>query len=159
MNAELKQKWVEALRSGKYPQGINYLRTDQGYCCLGVLCDVIDGSKWQKGVGNLWTHGTKLKFLAEDEAARMQIRRYTGDLMDMNDRGQPFDKIADFIDQNIPADPTELTNCDICDVRPGHREMNASGVEGVICLECDEPREPRYSNIEPNTGLRRHGEI
>lgn len=32
----------------------------------------------------------------------------------------------------------EFTNCDICDVRPAYRLMNASGVEGVICEECDE---------------------
>jgi hypothetical protein len=31
----------------------------------------------------------------------------------------------------------QLTNCDICDVRPGHRVMSASGVEGVICEECE----------------------
>lgn len=35
----------------------------------------------------------------------------------------------------------QYTNCDICDVNPVHREMNASGVEGVICLECDEKLE------------------
>jgi hypothetical protein len=34
----------------------------------------------------------------------------------------------------------ELTNCDLCDIRPGHRVMSASGVEGVICEECDEVR-------------------
>jgi hypothetical protein len=96
-------------------------------------------------------------------------------------RAAQFAALADRISQ--AAVPAELTNCDLCDIRPGYREMNASGVEGVICLECDdtgltpaadallrrlhsrldhelrdEPRE-RYSNIEPNTGLRRHGEI
>ena len=34
--------------------------------------------------------------------------------------------------------PAQFTNCDICDKNPGHREMNASGVEGVICESCDE---------------------
>lgn len=32
----------------------------------------------------------------------------------------------------------QYTNCDLCDVNPGHREMNASGVEGGICESCDE---------------------
>jgi hypothetical protein len=27
------------LRSGKYPQDKGYLRTDKGFCCLGVFCD------------------------------------------------------------------------------------------------------------------------
>ncbi len=40
MNPEIKQKWVDALRSGKYEQGSEKLRSHQGYCCLGVLCDL-----------------------------------------------------------------------------------------------------------------------
>ena len=36
------------------------------------------------------------------------------------------------------AQERQLTNCDLCDIRPGHRVMSASGVEGVICAECDE---------------------
>ena len=35
------QKWVEALRSGKYQQGFQKLCTaEEKYCCLGVLCEV-----------------------------------------------------------------------------------------------------------------------
>ena len=35
------QKWVDALRSGKYTQGQNRLRSDDGkFCCLGVACDL-----------------------------------------------------------------------------------------------------------------------
>ena len=40
-NIELRERWVEALRSGKYEQIQSNLRTNYGYCCLGVLCDVI----------------------------------------------------------------------------------------------------------------------
>lgn len=41
MNAELKAKWVEALRSGKYQQGREQLNeADQLFCCLGVLCEI-----------------------------------------------------------------------------------------------------------------------
>lgn len=51
MRKEVKDIWVEALRSGKYTQGRHYLAnsvrdedhpdsTDMYYCCLGVLCDV-----------------------------------------------------------------------------------------------------------------------
>lgn len=49
MDAELKTKWVEALRSGKYKQGEGYLsRVDNGaekFCCLGVVFD-IQGAAW-----------------------------------------------------------------------------------------------------------------
>jgi hypothetical protein len=45
MNPEVKAKWVEALRSGDYRKGQFGLRQQrgngtQGYCCLGVLCDL-----------------------------------------------------------------------------------------------------------------------
>lgn len=58
MDAKIKARWVKALRSGKYLQGQQQLRTvnsenpkqDQ-FCCLGVLCDIVDKSKW--GIGPL----------------------------------------------------------------------------------------------------------
>ena len=40
MNSEVKQKWIDALRSGKYEQCSGKLRGANGYCCLGVLCDL-----------------------------------------------------------------------------------------------------------------------
>ncbi|MFE7797032.1 hypothetical protein [Nocardia sp. NPDC057440] len=40
MKADIKQKWVDALRSGEYRQGKEYLQFDGNYCCLGVLCDI-----------------------------------------------------------------------------------------------------------------------
>lgn len=35
------EKWIEALRSGKYSQTIRELQNETGYCCLGVACKVI----------------------------------------------------------------------------------------------------------------------
>ena len=51
MNKEIKQKWIKALRSGRYTQGKLSLREKNYYakpgkpgkpsfCCLGVLCEV-----------------------------------------------------------------------------------------------------------------------
>jgi len=34
------QKWVLALRSGEYSQTKGTLQDEQGYCCLGVACDI-----------------------------------------------------------------------------------------------------------------------
>jgi len=43
MNPEIKQLWLEALRSGKYNQGKSLLRpTESSYCCLGVLCQIAE---------------------------------------------------------------------------------------------------------------------
>ena len=35
------EKWIKALRSGKYKQTTGTLQDDQGYCCLGVACKVV----------------------------------------------------------------------------------------------------------------------
>jgi hypothetical protein len=40
MNAEIKARWIAALLSGEYEQAVGALRTADGYCCLGVLCDL-----------------------------------------------------------------------------------------------------------------------
>lgn len=40
MNPEIKQLWVDALRSGDYEQGKGALVMGNKYCCLGVLCDL-----------------------------------------------------------------------------------------------------------------------
>lgn len=43
MDADVKKKWVEALRSGDYKQGRAMLRPSKDrYCCLGVLCEVLE---------------------------------------------------------------------------------------------------------------------
>jgi hypothetical protein len=40
MKADIKKKWVAALRSGEYLQAYSKLRSGARYCCLGVLCDL-----------------------------------------------------------------------------------------------------------------------
>ena len=44
MKTEIKQKWVDALRSGHYEKGRWFLTRLNGaretFCCLGVLCDL-----------------------------------------------------------------------------------------------------------------------
>ena len=35
-----RAKWVTALRSGKYKQTKHHLADDNGFCCLGVACEV-----------------------------------------------------------------------------------------------------------------------
>lgn len=67
MNPEIKQQWVDALRSGEYPQSTNYLRDKTGWCCLGVLTDlfikatgaksmawVLPDDNWHKESCYLW---------------------------------------------------------------------------------------------------------
>jgi hypothetical protein len=40
MDPRIRARWVAALRSGEYPQAFNHLRTDDGFCCYGVLCEL-----------------------------------------------------------------------------------------------------------------------
>jgi len=45
MKKNVAKKWVKALRSGKYKQSREMLKNSGGYCCLGVLCEILD-FKW-----------------------------------------------------------------------------------------------------------------
>lgn len=45
MNPEIKKRWVEALRSGRFKKGTGKLHwyredTPDEFCCLGVLCEI-----------------------------------------------------------------------------------------------------------------------
>lgn len=46
MNKQIKQRWIDALRSGEYSQGQGCLHDSShdlingSFCCLGVLCDL-----------------------------------------------------------------------------------------------------------------------
>lgn len=40
MTPSQKQRWLAALRSGKYEQTKGWLNKDNKFCCLGVACEV-----------------------------------------------------------------------------------------------------------------------
>jgi len=40
INRENIQKWINALRSGEFQWGRSQLRRGDGYCCLGVACEI-----------------------------------------------------------------------------------------------------------------------
>jgi hypothetical protein len=44
LKPEIKTRWVDALRSGKYKQGrgqLHHTLNENTFCCLGILCDVV----------------------------------------------------------------------------------------------------------------------
>lgn len=49
MKETIKQQWVTALRSNEYEQTVHSLHTSEGFCCLGVLCDL-----YVKETGDEW---------------------------------------------------------------------------------------------------------
>lgn len=108
MNAELKAKWVEALRSGKYKQGRGTLRRKNGtFCCLGVLCDVESPDGWMAEplIGNYIERvdgcgpGYLPVRIAEAAALMTKDQEYLVVLND-SDRAS-FSEIANYIEANL----------------------------------------------------------
>ncbi len=91
--------WVEALRSGRYRQSRGALRkslstTEDQWCCLGVLCDIVDPSGW----------GDNKKHLGRSRYPAPSVLDAAGErngqlLTMMNDQGTSFQRIADLIDK------------------------------------------------------------
>lgn len=110
MKAELKAKWLAALRSGEYLQARNVLQKGigesyEGNCCLGVLCRVAGIEP--KKTGKYITFEGKEDCLSERMRTRFGIPLIAEDkLVRMNDGDednapQSFAQIADWIEENI----------------------------------------------------------
>jgi len=110
MNPEIKAKWVAALRSGEYVQGRGALRRDDNtYCCLGVLCDLHakeTGEPWERPPGDAYNYHAKGAYLPPLVVEWAGLYNSLGPsfegvgVVDMNDGGDSFEKIADFIEQH-----------------------------------------------------------
>lgn len=112
MNQELKEKWIAALRSGKYEQGTGFLCKDGAYCCLGVLMEVSGNPEWVADVeypsnkmirysydDYVWLESKKLPNHIERQ---YDIMDYTATLMYMNDsQHKSFSEIADWIERIV----------------------------------------------------------
>jgi hypothetical protein len=99
MKTEIAEDWAAALRSGKYKQGKGWLRKDDRFCCLGVLCDITVG-KWSPSGGMPGTYSC----LGSDTflPCKLQVEcEIDSDLVIeltwANDSGKSFNGIADMI--------------------------------------------------------------
>lgn len=97
--------WLSALRSGDYEQRQGRLRSsDNHYCCLGVLCDIIDPYRWkQEGDHYSWDHhsGTLPYSIRETQGFDNDIGGRPGhSLVSLNDNGIPFTTIAERLEVN-----------------------------------------------------------
>jgi hypothetical protein len=106
MNKTLKDKWVAALRSGQYRQAKEYLHVPNlGYCCLGVLCDIYDDTKWIDNAHTEYNFGdrTKRTYPTLDWLYMIGLPDYiAGYLTILNDtENKTFSQIADWIETNI----------------------------------------------------------
>jgi len=123
MKKEIKEKWLEALRSGEYTQGGGTLRSaSDRFCCLGVLCDLAikEGvGSWVKDKGfsgfpYRYHNGEKIihtNLLPPDVQRWSGLNSSVGTLGDsasaykndslaqLNDTGRDFNYIADVIEK------------------------------------------------------------
>jgi hypothetical protein len=106
VNLEIKTKWLEALRSGRYIQGQACLQKindagDPVHCCLGVLCDIVAPELWNREVESdiipCNDESALLPFIVMLEA---DVDEKTANILaDMNDAGRKtFAEIADYIE-------------------------------------------------------------
>ena len=106
MNPDIKNKWLSALRSGKYEQGRQYLRTPENkFCCLGVLCDVVDPSLWNRPTHdqNSWDYDNgAFAMLPTTLRTNLGVTPIAEQgLASMNDRGESFPDIATWIENYL----------------------------------------------------------
>ena len=121
-----QKAWLAALRSGTYKQTIGTLRRDDGYCCLGVACELHDPTKWElttcpKEGWEYWSEDPTR--VIEDDGEYGSSEQIDPDkgvvelspymlewlgltdeghrlLASMNDNGKSFEHIADVVEKN-----------------------------------------------------------
>ncbi len=105
MDVELKKKWVDALRSDKYSQTQGQLRNDKGYCCLGVLCDLLKESEDDWIYRNDAGYTFKGSYTCYPPQEIIDMYSFsgvsTGKLASLNDDKYSFEDIANFIEENV----------------------------------------------------------
>lgn len=113
MKPEIKERWVAALRSGEYLPARGFLRRDNCFCGLGVLCDLAaqDGVvQWSGPVHGIYSIGCATQSLPS------QVVEWSGVpdcsptvsrsgkkplLTELNDSGVSFSELADLIEAQL----------------------------------------------------------
>ena len=111
MNPEVKQKWIDALRSGEYKQGYGQLCQPNTvrFCCLGVLCELAikDGLDVEKRKGE-----TKTFYDGDIAILPRKVMDWAGlENLDplvngvrvsrLNDAGSTFPELANLIEKEL----------------------------------------------------------
>lgn len=116
MKPKIKQKWIAALESDEYKQTKRYLKTEEGFCCLGVLTDL-----YLQEIGDIWTPEVldENVFYTYDECGyqlpndvvewaglvhddpTVEINGITTQLSSLNDDGVDFKEISKLINSSM----------------------------------------------------------
>lgn len=128
MKPEVKELWLQALRSGEYFQGKGFLHTDRPgehpqFCCLGVLCDI--AVKLDPTILPVRRDATEVSYAGRIQFLPITIAEWAGlegdspeieyedldydadyptrvmSLADMNDNGLDFKYIANMIERYL----------------------------------------------------------
>lgn len=116
-NFPLIKRWVESLLNGTYEQGIGRLNNENKFCCLGVLCDLVDPKTWVDSSSNMLCGLQKPKsfrvrdgghYLTSEQCEEFGIT-YTEStiLAEMNDKRNSFEVIAQWITDYILSEEKE----------------------------------------------------
>lgn len=114
MDAKIKDQWCKSLRSGEYKQCALQLKTETGFCCLGVLTDLAvkaGVTSWQEVHATIpsihemlpntvavWA-GIPIDDYSSQPTTNLSV---AGDsLSGLNDQGRPFTQIADLIEEHL----------------------------------------------------------
>ena len=108
--ASITKKWIDALRSGNYsgPTSVELRAVDNTYSLFGVLCDLIDPSKW-----SLPTHQTFYLYEFGNEDQQKWMFHFPNELFEkmgfshdaylvlqsMVIKKHPFSEVADFLER------------------------------------------------------------
>lgn len=114
MNKEVKEQWIEALKSGRYSQGRKVLRAGNDFCCLGVLCDLYFQEKEEDW--KVDEDGNYLAFKRRDILSQ-EVQKWAGlesgnpcvnygwrtdtGIANLNDSNVPFRRLADLIEEQL----------------------------------------------------------
>lgn len=119
MKADIKDKWLNALRSGDYKQCTGRLHKGEGFCCLGVLTDLYakeKGLEWHDSsmTAALDEGGAVYSLQGERNCLSTNIMEWAGlssdyahtsqvitDLIKMNDSGESFFTISNAIEVDL----------------------------------------------------------
>jgi len=110
MNPDIKKQWVEALRSGRFIQTDGMLRDmESKFCCLGVLCDIVDPNGWNYNSGEGFKHcglsGLPSQDILTSVGLDDDVARTLSEMNDGIDQSRDtrhtFVEIADYIEANL----------------------------------------------------------
>lgn len=121
MDKKVQKLWTNALSSGEYKQITGRLRNSQGYCPLGVLCDLYRGDRggeWVRDPRDYYgiSYGFSINRVPYSNYLPLDVSMWSGltacdpfffhekkerivTLSSLNDAGVTFPEIAEIIDR------------------------------------------------------------